>query len=219
MILTKIILFGGKRAASGINKPLGTFSKIITWIFLGLISLAIIVVIGNVVLYRLNDVKTVEQGEMIRYEDKKFGYSFDYPKSWKRSIYPFAQGQVTITSDKDPDTNLYFWYKDSGKVSNMDELMAFVKDDAKYGEEEQGARTESIEQATLNGKDVVAWTATYEDGVYSKVYYFADFQPLDDQVIYIWVAAINSKNKAMLSEDITINSILNSFSLLEQRKF
>ncbi len=214
LAITLIGGFGGKRAASGTSKPLGIFGKIITWIFLGVISLAVIIVISNVVLYRLSDVKTIEQGEMIRYEDKKFGYAFEYPKSWKRNTYPFAQGQVTITSDKDPDTNLYFWYKDSGKVSNMDELMAFVKDDAKYGEEEQGAKTESIEPVTLNGKDVIVWTVTYKDGAYSKVYYFADFQPLDDQVIYIWVAAINTKNKAILSGDNAINSILNSFSLV-----
>ncbi|QQG40585.1 MAG: hypothetical protein HYV37_03380 [Candidatus Levyibacteriota bacterium] len=215
LAITLIGGFGGKRAASGTNKPLGKIGKIVTWIFLGLVSLAVLVVVGNVVLYKLNDVKTIQQGEMVHYEDKKFGYSFDYPKSWKRSTYPFAQGQVTITSDKDTDTNLYFWYKDSGKVSNMNELLAFVKDDAKYGEDKQGAKTESIEQKTLNGKDVAVWTSKYEDGTHSKVYYFADFQPLGDQVIYIWIAAVNTKNKTEPTEKATVDLILNSFKFLQ----
>jgi hypothetical protein len=207
--------FGGKRAASGVNKPLGTIGKVFTWIFLGIISLAVLVTAGNVVLYKLNDVKTIQQGEVVHYEDKKFGYAFDYPKSWKRSTDAFTQGQVTITSDKDPDSNLYFWYKDSGKVSNMDELLAFVKDDAKYGEDEQGAKTESIEPTKINGRDLVLWTSKYEDSTYSKVYYFADFQPLDDQVIYIWIAAVNTKNKTEPTEKAAVDSILNSFTFLQ----
>lgn len=76
-------------------------------------------------------------------------------------------------------------------------------------------KTESIEPTKVNGKDVVVWTAKYEDGTYSKVYYFADFQPLDDQVIYIWIAAVNTINKTEPTESGTVDSILNSFTFLQ----
>lgn len=208
--------FGGKRAVDETTKKLGKIPMIIGAVVLGIFMIIVLFIVGNAAQYRFSDVKTISQEVYTTYEDKKFSYSFTYPKSWKRSTYPLAQGQTTITSDKDPKTSMFFWYKDSEPVKNVDELLTFVKDDAKYGETEQGAKTISIEKTMVNGKEVVLWTARYDDnGTYSKVYYFPDYTPVEGQLIHIWVASVNTIGKEVPDEKEEVDKTLNSFTVLE----
>jgi len=196
------------------KKKIGKIRNIARYVFLGIVLLIILATAGNIVLYRSTDIKSTSQGENIHYEDKQFGYSFNYPNTWKKKTYLLGKGNVEIISDKDAGTNLSFWYKDSGKISDIDKLLAFVKDDAKYGEEKQGAKTESIEKETVNGKTVVTWSAQFPGEVHSKIYYFADFQPYSDQLIYIWTVTVSNKRQINPTDKAIIDSVLSSFTTL-----
>lgn len=207
--------YGGKRAADNVSKPLNKIQTVLTWIILAIISAFTLLIVGNAILYRFTEIKIIKNQELNHYEDKKFGYTFDYSNKWKISRYPLAQGYVTFTSPTDEGSNVYFWYKDSGKINNIDDLLNFVKDDAKYGEENQGAKTLLIEKTSINKQNAIVWSSTYENGIYSKVYYFADFNSDPDQAIFIWVVVVNSKNKAEPVEKEVVQAMLNSFRIIK----
>jgi len=195
-----------------VSKPI----KILFGIILGLFVLFCLFLAGNSVFYKFFDIKTVQQGQNIQYVDKKFGYSFVYPKSWKKTANPFTPGYVTITSDKDPQTSLGFWYKDSPKINTVDELKKFVEDDAKYSEENQNGKTESIEETILNGKDVVLWKTSYQESskyTYWQQYYIADYEA-QNQNIYVWIMWIATENKKEPNEKEVVTNILNSFKFI-----
>jgi hypothetical protein len=202
---------GGRRAGGRTSRPLGTLEKIIGILFLILTGFAIFIVVGDSIVYRINDIKTEYKGTITHYQDKKFKYSFNYPSTWKITRSLLGQGHIRITSNIDSGTSVDFWYKDSGKVKNIDELMQFVEDDAKYGEKEQGVTTDSIKKTTINENEVIVWNARDRYGNYSDVYYFADFQPSTDQMISIWTVMVNTQNMGNPETESAINSILNSY--------
>lgn len=206
--------FAGRRAASSGKRSSGKLLTVIGGIVLGIFTIGTLLVVGNAIVYRLRDVTTEARANYVSYTDEKFGYSFQYPNTWKKSGYPLAQGRVDIHSTKDPQTTMHFWYKDSGPVGNIDELVTFVEDDAKYGEEEQGAKTISIEKTQIDGKEVVLWTARYND-IYSKVYYFPDYTPIEGQLIHIWIAVVNTTGKDVPDEKEEVENILASYNIIE----
>lgn len=194
--------------------------KKILYFVLGLIILVALVLVGNIVLYRLTSLKVEPQGQFTKYTDNKFGYSFIYPNSWKKSNGGATnQGYVDITSDKAELLQLQFWYKDSGKINNLDDLVNFVKDDAKYDEGQNHSQTESIEKTTLNGRDVVLWKVKVPKSdnhfFYEKVYYIADFKPLSDQQIFIWTIAIATKDRTEPTDMESVNKILSSYTIFK----
>ncbi len=203
--------FAGKSATEGTGKTLSRSQRNIFNIVIGIASFICIVFVSNLLLYKLTSIHVQTSNSTVHYEDKKFGYSFDYPKTWSRHTGPFSQGTVTLQSNKEPNEEVSFWYVEDVKPTNIDELMTYVKEDAKYGEENQGAKTVSILKDTIKGRNVIIWNALQNDGTKSSNYYFADFNFTSDQIINIWVISVNKINN---SEDSVVNNIINSFSIL-----
>ncbi len=111
------------------------------------------------------------------YRDEKFGYRFVYPNSWTAKRLTFSPGYTeVIPSDKKP-FSIIFWYKDSQTIKNKADLESFVKDDAKYGESEQGIKTIKIFPQRVGDIDGFAWDYQDKDGTISRAYYIADFNP------------------------------------------
>ena len=207
---------GGKLAAENISPGTTKAFKIIVvivFVFFAIIAVPLSLKSAS---YRLFDLKSERQGQLIKYTDKRFTYSFTYPGTWKKQANAFTPGYVIVTSDKDPQTSVGFWYKDSSKINNIDELRKFVENDAKYSEENQKGQLISIDEVTLAGKRVILSTIKYvTDNGYSnfKQYYVADFNA-KDQNIYVWIVWVETKNKTSTDDPEKVKSVINSFTLL-----
>ncbi|MEK7106376.1 MAG: PsbP-related protein, partial [Patescibacteria group bacterium] len=118
--------------------------KILIGIGIVVVAIFIALMVVNISSYRSQDIKTETQGIYTVYKDEKFGYSFKYPANWtKTNGAPVNQGYVDVTTP-DKVTQIQFWYKDSGKLSSLNDLKKFVENDVKYAEENGGFKTVSL---------------------------------------------------------------------------
>jgi len=190
-------------------------------IILAILSIVLVMVffsiLGTTLIYRLFQIKTEVQGDNIKYTDLKFGYSFIYPKSWKRFNPFLGAGQVSISSSKNPEDSIIFWYKDSERVDNINQLLTFVEDDAKWAEENQGVHTEFLDKTVFNDqKEVVLWKSidgNEKEYTYYQQYYIADFGA-EDVNIWIWTINIITGNKKEPIEKALVDKIIKSYTLL-----
>ena len=205
---------GAKTAFKNQNLKINRVLKILFFgmllIFVILISLFTI----NSIINKSSIQNTLTQNGLQVYEDKKFGYSFSYPKEWKIKHYPLAPGYVEIISNKDPNTLIYFWYKDSEPIKNRTDFKNFIQSEIQYGESVQKIKTTSTEEIEVNNIKAIVWTS-YDpsDGSYVKSYYFPDYEPTDGQNIHVWVAGVITKGKDMPNENEIVNNILNSIKI------
>ena len=187
--------------------------KILIGIGIVVVAIFIALMVVNISSYRSQDIKTETQGIYTVYKDEKFGYSFKYPANWtKTNGAPVNQGYVDVTTP-DKVTQIQFWYKDSGKLSSLNDLKKFVENDVKYAEENGGFKTVSLSIEELNGEKVVVLagvTPQGEDKFYHKQYYIADLNPTSDQYIFVWNINIVSKNSEEPSNTKEIDKILQS---------
>lgn len=178
-----------------------------------LVILFIALIASNILSYRSQDIKTQSKDNYTFYEDKKFGYSFEYPSNWiKTNGSPMDQGYVDITTP-DKLTQVQFWYKDSKKLNSINDLKKFAEDDAKFSVEQQNFEITSLDTTSLNGDDVAVLkgiTLQGKDKFYHTQYYIADLNPTQDQNIFVWNINIVSKNIEDPSNKKGIDKILQS---------
>ena len=99
----------------------------------------------------------------------------------------------------------------------MNELEAFVKDDAAYAEKNQNTKTLKISPQQLGDLSGFAYDYQDKDGTVSRAYYVADFTPTADQNIFVWTAGVLNKTDSLENalSNTDVQAILSSFRLLE----
>ncbi len=151
------------------------------------------------------------------YRDEKFGYSFVYPNTWTIERVALTPGFVQIKPPTGKQYSLYFWYKDSKIIKDMNELEMFVKDDAAYAENEQGYKIIKIFPERLGNLNGFAYDWVDKNGKIGRLYYVADFSPTADQNIFVWTVGLLSESNSLEATlaDKDVQNILGSYKLLE----
>jgi hypothetical protein len=185
------------------------FFKVLAIIIGSVVALFILFEILDI-FYPSIHVQTFQQGGLITYSDKEFSYDFKYPATWTRDNPTALKGYVRLQPAKNSKTSVEFWYKDSKKITNYDELLAFVKDDASYAQKEQGITTISIEKSRLGIYDAVLWTSKDLQGKTLQTYYVTTPTITSDQLIFVWIANVDLEDQAYKDQ---VDSILSSYRL------
>lgn len=190
--------------------------KILLLLLLILISLVVLFIGGTEVLYRTFGITTEVGQNTTKYIDEDFSYSLIYPNDWERENTIFYKGLVELFPPDDPTALVSAWYKYSDQINNQDELILFIEDEAKYIEEEQGGKIIEINTEKINGKDVVYLLAESENDegiLYTKQYFFPDYEPVRFQDIFVWTLYFESNNKDFLDSE-EVDQIKESYILL-----
>jgi hypothetical protein len=186
------------------------------------VSIALVCLAGflfwNSYLYRVvnNEITTTNTANV--FTDTKFGYSIQFPKNWKLDRYIDAPGAIYAYNPTNEAARLLVWYKDSGPVVNQDQLLAFVEDDKKYGEEQQSIKTISLDKVDIGTHKAVKWRTLTSDSngpYYVDAYYFYVPNPNPQtQAIWVWFVSAMAKTEAGLTTTEILNT-LDTFKILD----
>ncbi len=158
------------------------------------------------------NVTATETGSL--FTDSKFSYSIEFPKGWEIERYAVAAGAIEGFDPANESTRVLVWYKDSEQITDQDQLLAFVEEDRKYGEEEQKLKTITLGKADVGEYKVVKWRSLDPAGLYNDTYYFYDPAPdLQTQVLWVWIVSITAKTEEELSTPVA-RSTLKTFRIL-----
>jgi hypothetical protein len=199
------------------NKKSSKTKRIISIILLFISIIGFLIFLGLTIIqtfYQTSQIKyqAIDDGKTIKYEDHKFGYEFYYPSNWKKNSNSDYPGYVEIVSNSNPQTTIAFWYKDSKKIINVNELYNFVAEDAKYDNEHNNSKTSSIDK--MKDINAVLWKFINSEGNNYEQYYFFDPSIIESN-IYVWTLGIISKTGQTLKDKEDAQSVLNSYKLID----
>jgi len=151
----------------------------------------------------------------LEYTNRKWSYSIELSNDWKRTLRFISQviwlTNVIEFSNEKADLSLQISWNEFLEEDSKN-LMKFVQDDAKYGEQNQQIITKEIEEISrTNEQWMVKWQGQDIEGGFIQYYISDELDPENDIIHKLY---FSSKEPFTDPQKFEVNKALNSFKMI-----